>query len=42
VPPVWSLAAGFQAYGEFVKDELAAQDQRKESFERSGIAVIAH
>jgi hypothetical protein len=33
-------ASGFQAYGEFAKDELAAQDRRKESFERSGLAVI--
>jgi hypothetical protein len=31
---------GFQAYGEFVKDELAAQDQRKASFEQRGLAVI--
>lgn len=33
-------ASGVVAYGEFVKDELAAQDQRKASFEQRGIAVI--
>lgn len=33
-------ASGISAYGEFVKDELAAQDQRKTSFEQRGIAVI--
>src|SRR5215212_326740 len=33
-------APGFRAYGEFVKDELAAQDQRKASFEQRGLAVI--
>lgn len=33
-------APGFQAYGEFAKDELVAQDQRKASFEQRGLAVI--
>jgi hypothetical protein len=33
-------ASGFKAYGDFVKDELAAQDQRKTSFEQRGVAVI--
>jgi hypothetical protein len=32
--------AGFQAYAEFAKDELAAQDHRKASFEQRGLAVI--
>jgi hypothetical protein len=27
-------------YAEFVKDELAAQDKRKESFEQRGLAVV--
>lgn len=31
---------GFAAYGEFVKDELQAQDTRKASFEQRGLAVI--
>lgn len=33
-------SSGFQTYGEFAKDELAAQDQRKASFEQRGLAVI--
>lgn len=31
---------GYVTYGEFVKDELAAQDARKASFEQRGQAVI--
>jgi hypothetical protein len=31
---------GYDAYGQFVEDELAAQDARKASFEQRGIAVI--
>jgi hypothetical protein len=31
---------GYAAYGEFVKDELAAQDARKASFEQRGQTVI--
>lgn len=33
-------SAGYAAYGEFVKDELGAQDKRKASFEQRGLAVI--
>lgn len=33
-------ASGLAAYGEFVKDELEAQDKRKASFEQRGLAVI--
>lgn len=32
--------AGYLAYDELLKDELAAQEARKESFERRGLAVI--
>jgi len=31
---------GYAVYGEFVKDELEAQDKRKASFEQRGLAVI--
>lgn len=31
---------GYDAYGQFVKDELAVQDARKASFEQRGLAVI--
>jgi hypothetical protein len=33
-------SGGYAAYGEFVKDELEAQDKRKASFEQRGLAVI--
>src|SRR6266540_1704964 len=33
-------SAGYVAYGDFVKDELDAQDKRKSSFEQRGLAVI--
>ena len=32
--------SGYTVYGEFVKDELEAQDKRKASFEQRGLAVI--
>jgi hypothetical protein len=32
--------SGYAAYGQFVKDELDAQDLRKSSFEQRGLAVI--
>lgn len=35
-----SEPTGYAAYGEFVKDELAAQDARKASFEQRGQTVI--
>jgi hypothetical protein len=31
---------GYEAYGQFIKDELAVQDARKASFEQRGLAVI--
>lgn len=31
---------GYRVYGEFIKDELEAQDKRKASFEQRGLAVI--
>lgn len=35
-----SSKPGYAAYGDFVKDELEAQDRRKASFEQRGLAVI--
>ena len=35
-----SASNGYEAYGQFVKDELAVQDARKASFEQRGLAVI--
>lgn len=32
--------SGIEAYGNFIKDELEAQDKRKTSFEQRGLAVI--
>ncbi|HEX8117309.1 MAG TPA: hypothetical protein VF521_08555, partial [Pyrinomonadaceae bacterium] len=32
--------SGYAAYGDFIKDELEAQDKRKASFEQRGLAVI--
>ena len=32
--------AGYTVYGDFIKDELEAQDKRKASFEQRGLAVI--
>ncbi len=34
------VSDGYEAYGQFVKDELAAQDARKACFEQRGVAVI--
>jgi hypothetical protein len=33
-------ASGIGTYGAFLKDEIAAQDQRKTSFEQRGLAVV--
>ncbi len=38
VPPAES--PGTAVYGDFLKDELAAQDARKASFEQRGLAVV--
>jgi hypothetical protein len=35
-----SKSAGYAVYGDFIKDELEAQDKRKASFEQRGLAVI--
>jgi len=34
------VSDGYATYGEFAKDELDAQDNRKASFEQRGVAVI--
>ena len=41
-PPatVASDAGGYAVYGDFIKEELEAQDKRKASFEQRGLAVI--
>ncbi len=35
-----SAKTGYEQYGEFIKDELEAQEKRKASFEQRGLAVI--
>jgi hypothetical protein len=35
-----SASNGYEAYGQFIRDELAAQDARKASFEHRGVTVI--